>query len=244
MGKAFIITGIKRIGKEIALHLLKRGHSVSVVYRGSESQAKEIKEEGGDRVLDIKADLTEESSYKEIVNQTFGKFGRIDGFIHLASPYSPIEIGHVNPQSLNSYMKPITYAFTMISIEAYEYMLKNESTVKGRIVAFGEWAVTSTPYRHYAPYFIAKGALHSAVKVLAKEFAPHVLVNCIAPGPVLIPEGMEREKWEGILGRTPLRKAVSMRDILALTDFLLETESMTGEVIHLDGGRHIAGSGI
>jgi len=62
-------------------------------------------------------------------------------------------------------------------------MLRNNGHVKGRIIAFGDWAVINTPYKNYVSYFISKGALHTAVKVLAKELAPHILVNCIALGP-------------------------------------------------------------
>jgi NAD(P)-dependent dehydrogenase (short-subunit alcohol dehydrogenase family) len=243
MERVIIITGIKRIGDRIARHLLGQGYSLTVVYKGSQAQADHLKEIGKDRVLPIKADLYEESACIEVVRKTHNTFGRIDGFIHLASPYMPIEVEEVSTSDLEFYMRPITYAFFLISKEAYPYMMRNPGSVKGRIIAFGDWAISHTPYRHYSPYFIAKGALHSAVKTLAKEFSPHVLVNCIAPGPVMIPEGMEKNKWERILSGTPLKREVSIEDILSLTDFLLRAESITGEIIHLDSGRHIAGSG-
>jgi len=69
-------------------------------------------------------------------------------------------------------------------------MLLNSGRVRGRIIAFGDWAVEHTPYRDYCAYFISKGALHTAVRVLAREFAPDVLVNCIALGPTLKAEGL------------------------------------------------------
>ncbi len=244
MAETLIVTGVKRIGKEVCKHLLGRGYNLAVVYRSSEEQVRELKEVGEDRVLGIRADLTEGSSYSRVVEETVERFGRIDGFVHLASPYERINLEDTDISDIESHMRPITYAFFGISKEAYKVMRKNKGAVKGRIVAFGDWAVERTPYKNYSAYFIAKGALHTAVRVLAKEFAPEVIVNCIALGPVLIPEGMDRQKWERILARTPLKREVSMEDVVTLTEFLLRAESITGEVICLDGGRHIAGSGV
>ncbi len=238
---AVIVTGIRRIGKEICKHLLEKDFCVSAVFRQSEESVKEL-EAYGDRFLPIRADLKDSSSYMYIVEETVERFGKIEAFIHLASPYYKTHITDLESSEFYDHFKPILEAFLFIAKHCYEYMRNNEGAVKGRIIAFGDWAVEKTPYKNFSAYFISKGALHTAVKVLAKEFAPHVLVNCIALGPVLKPEGMKEEEWERLLQNTPLMKEVPMRDILGLVDYLLEVEGMTGEIITLDSGRHIRGA--
>ena len=244
MAKTAIITGVRRIGGEVARALLEEGYNLVVVYRTESTPVKALEKEGKGRVLGVRADLSLEESYQEVVDKTLGEFGRVDAFVHLASPYVKLPLQETGIEELEHHIRPIAYAFFVISKRLFDVMQRNEGRVKGRIVAFGDWAVERTPYRNYSAYFIAKGALHTAVRVLAKEFAPSVLVNCIALGPVLIPEGMDEGKWEGILRRTPLGRQVSLKDVVELTLLLLRTESMTGEIIHLDGGRHLAGSGV
>ncbi|GAB6065985.1 SDR family oxidoreductase [Aquifex pyrophilus] len=247
MEKVAIITGIKRIGREVSKFLIDKGYNLTVVYFRSEEAAKEIKEYGafkGKEVLTLKLDLCLSENTKRVVEETLNKFGRVDAFVHLASPYVRKPILETMREDLYNHFIPIAEAFFFISIESYKAMLKNEGDIKGHIVAFGDWATEISPYKNFGAYFVAKGALHTAVRVLAKEFAPHVPVNCIAPGPVLKAENYTQEEWEKILKRTPMRREVSMKDILKTLDLLLTTNSITGEIIMVDGGRHIAGSGV
>jgi len=247
MGKVVLITGAKRIGQRIAFELLKNGYDLSIVYRSSESPLKQISEEGrkrGKRVLLIREDLGDPEGYERIIEETVGTFGRIDAFLHLASPYNKTHIEGLKREDFYEHFVPIAEAFLFLSKLSYREMMKNEGEIRGRIVAFGDWAVEHTPYRGYSAYFVAKGALHTAVRVLAKEFAPHVLVNGIAPGPVIRPEDMDPDSWRRILSRTPLKKEVSLEDIASLTLLLLKTESITGEIVRVDSGRHVAGSGL
>ena len=245
MERVALITGIRRIGGEVARYLLRVGFDVALVYRSSEKEAKRIEEEGkrqGRRVLPIRADLSDPKACDEVVKCIEEGFGRLDAFLHLASPYKKTPVETLSHEEILSHFGPIVEAFLLISSRVYRLMMRNGGKVKGRIVAFGDWAVEMTPYRGFSAYLVAKGALHTAVKVLAKEFSPHVLVNCIALGPTAKPEGMEEETWKKILSNTPLRREVSLKDILSLVIYLLEVESVTGEIIMVDSGRHIAGS--
>jgi len=236
MEKVVLLTGVKRIGKEIALALLKEGYELAVVYREYLPPSLE------GRVFPVKGDLADLKA-GEVIERVEERFGRLDAFIHLASPYERRELFSLTPREFEYYFKVITESFFFLTVEAYKLMSKNEGEVKGRVVAFGDWSADLCPYRGYAHYFVAKGALHAAVKVLAKELAPSVLVNCVAPGPVLKAEGYSREKWERILSNTPLKRAVPVKDLVELTLLLLRTEGITGEVIRADGGRHLSGSG-
>jgi NAD(P)-dependent dehydrogenase (short-subunit alcohol dehydrogenase family) len=246
MEKVALITGIRRVGKEIARRLLEKGYGLSVVYKSSSEEVKELEKiagELGGNLLPLKVDLSDPDSYSSIVEKTVSHFGRIDAFLHLASPYFRTPIVSLSREDFYTHFLPIAEAFLFISRDVFREMLKNEGAVKGRIVAFGDWAVEHTPYKNYSAYFISKGALHGAVKVLAKEFAPHVLVNCVALGPTLKAEDLTDEEWRRIINNTPLKRPVQLEDVISLVDFFLRAESITGEIVLLDGGRHIAGSG-
>ena len=247
MNKVALLTGIRRIGSFIASALLEEGYDLALVYSTSEGEANRLKELAateGRECIAIRADLRDETSYGRIVKEVENYFGRLDAFIHLASPYVRTPFEGTTLRDFDDHMLPITKAFFFIAKESAPLMKRNAGPVKGRIVAFGDWAVLGTPYRDFSAYFVAKGALHTAVKVLAKELAPHILVNCIALGPVLRPEGMPPEDWDRLLRNTPLAREVPLKDVIDLTLYLLRVEGMTGEIIALDGGRHLAGSGV
>ncbi|WP_448587345.1 SDR family oxidoreductase [Thermocrinis sp.] len=239
MKRVGIITGIRRLGFHIAKELLQDGWSLAVVYLSSKGEVEKLKEYGD--LLQIRADLSDFKTYKGIVEKTFEKFGRIDAFVHLASPYFPTPLEGLKEEELKDHFLPIAQAFLFISKECAPYMLKNEQVVKGRIIAFGDWATNTTPYKNYSAYFVSKGALHTSVKVLAKELAPYILVNAIALGPTIKPPDFSEEKWNSYIEKTPLKREVSVKDVVELTKFLLGVESMTGEIISLDSGRHVSG---
>ena len=239
--KNLIITGVRRIGYEVAKELLKEGYRLAVVYKTSKERAESLREFG--EALPIQADLTIPDTWDFIVEESVKHFGEIHGFIHLASPYARKGVLETKREDFYEHFVPIAEAFFFISQRLYPVFMKNEGNIKGRIIAFGDWAI-DCPYRDYSAYFVAKGALHTAVKVLAKEFAPHILVNCIAPGPVLKAENYTDEQWEKILKRTPLRREVPLKDVVNAVKYLLSVEGITGEIIRLDGGRHLAGTGV
>ncbi len=239
MEKVALITGARRVGLEIAKELLREGWQLAVVYHTSQEAVQKLKEYG--EVEGIKADLSDFSSYQKVVAQAVEKFGRLDAFLHLASPYYPTPLYKLNLEDLMNHFMPIGTAFVFLTKECAKHMERNSSNPKGRIVAFGDWATNTTPYKNYSAYFLAKGALHTAIKVLAKELAPHILVNGIALGPTIKPPDFSQEKWNSYIEKTPLKREVSIKDVVELTKFLLRAETMTGEIINLDSGRHIAG---
>lgn len=239
--KKAIITGPRRIGYEIARSLLNQDWLIGIVYKSSQEVYKKLLEEFGDRVFAVKADLMNWKEAEDSVRDLSNKLGGVDALIHLASPYEPTPLEELKEEDISLHFKPIAQAFVVMCKELFPIMLKNPGDIKGRIVVFGDWATNTTPYRNYSAYFLAKGALHTAVKVMAKELAPHVLVNAIALGPTVKPPDLPNEKWEDYINRTPLKREVSLKDVIKLTEYLLDVKSMTGEIIFLDSGRHVAG---
>ena len=94
-------------------------------------------------------------------------------------------------------------------------------------------------WQAYLPYSVSKAALIAVNRGLAKAFAPDIQVNAIAPGPVLFPDYYTEEQKQAAIDRTLLKRAGSPQDIVNAVIFLIENDYITGEMIHVDGGRHI-----
>lgn len=230
---AILITGAKRIGTYIAKNLIQEGFNVAIVYNKT-NVCTELK-----NAFCIQRDLSKDN-LEDIPNIVFEHFGKLDAFLHLASPYYPTFIENFDIKDYQYYQKIVVESFLSISIKAFDIMMKNQEDIRGRIVAFGDWAI-NTPYKNYLPYFVSKGALHSAVITLAKEFAPYVLVNAIAPGPVLKPEDMPEKEWQSVIKNSPLQREVGLEDIYMGVEFFLKIRSITGTILPIDSGRHIKG---
>lgn len=239
--KRAIITGARRIGFWIAKRLLKENWQVGIIYRTYSDSIRELESDFGKDVIAVKADLSDLDNLKAPIDALLDSLGGIDCLLHLASPYIPTKFGNISKSDLFEHINPIALSFFLVVQHCVPYMLKNQGPIKGRILAFGDWATNTTPYRGYGAYFLAKGALHTSIKVLARELAPDVLVNAIALGPVLKPEHISQELWESYILKTPLKREVSIEDITELSLFLLKVSSMTGEIINLDSGRHVCG---
>ena len=113
----------------------------------------------------------------------------------------------------------------------------------GHIIFFGDWAAEATPYTEYLPYLTSKAAIHFMTRCMAAEVAPlGIRVNTIAPGPTMRPPDIPLEVWNSdIAMKAPLQQESTPEDIASLIAALLQTSSITGEVIRIDSGRHIRG---
>ncbi len=241
-----VLTGVRRIGRVIGVHLLREGHDLVVIYRTSRDAGEALREEGrvlGRRVDLVQADLAQPGEGERAAVEA-RQGGPVQGLVHLASPYRRVRFGEVKGRDLLDHFYAIAGSLVEMIQVFREDVNPGEARVQFHAVVFGDWAVDTSPYPDYLPYFLAKGALHAAVRALAKEMAPWGVVNAIAPGPVWRPSDLPESAWEKVLRMTPLRREVSLEDLAAMTRLLLSTTAITGEVIRMDGGRHLAGSGL
>lgn len=241
-GRAALITGGKRIGAAIAVDLASRGADVALAYNRSAAEAEatagEIKALGRKAVV-IHADLSHPSDCTRLVEDAARELGRLDILVNMASVYKPVPLEETNVALWDSVVNVDLRASFLCAHAAIPHMRRHGA---GRIVNFTDWvAVSGRPrYKGFLPYYVAKRGVIGLTEALALELAPdQILVNAIAPGPILAPEGTTPEESKSVEAATPLGRWGGAGEIVKAVALLVETDFITGEAIRVDGGRHI-----
>jgi NAD(P)-dependent dehydrogenase (short-subunit alcohol dehydrogenase family) len=238
--KVALITGGKRIGQVVAHQLAERGAHIAVAYRGSKTEADETVsavQARGRKALAVQADVSVESDVRKLVAATVEQFGRLDVLVNMASVYRsrPFDTmtGADWDQDLNVNLKA-----AFIAAQAAAPHLRKGS---GRVVNFADWLAASgrPAYRDFVAYYVAKAGVKALTEALALQLAPQVLVNAIAPGPILPPPDLSDAEKQEVADATPLRRWGGEAEIAKAVIALVETEFITGETIRVDGGRHV-----
>ena len=240
--KVALVTGsAKRIGRAVANALADRGVHQAVHYRTSKTEAEDAVELF--RVLGVEAesfqaDLSQVKEVEALAEEVLKRFGRLDILVNNASVFFPSPLGEVTDLQwdvlINTNLKGPFFL-------AQKVGLAMKAAVGGTIINIGDWAA-ERPYTGYLPYCISKAGVVAMTKGLAKALAPEVRVNCINPGPVMLPEDLSEAEKEEVMRKTPLQRTGSPTDIANAVVFLCEgTDFMTGAVITVDGGRTVWG---
>jgi NAD(P)-dependent dehydrogenase (short-subunit alcohol dehydrogenase family) len=232
-GKVALITGsAKRIGREIALELQRRGGRIAVHYRSGENEARNV---AGSNGAIFQAELTDNLALEKMFRGIDATFGRLDILVNSASIFSPGTADDATPDQWDAQMDTNAKAPFFLAQHAARLMRRNAS---GKIINIADVAGEAI-WPGYLPYSVSKAALIAVNRGLAKAYAPEIQVNAIAPGPVLFPEHYSEEQKKSAVERTLLKRAGSPQDIVNAVVFLIENDYITGEMIHVDGGRHI-----
>jgi pteridine reductase len=243
-GKTAIVTGAgKRVGREIALGLARRGANVVVHYNTSASAARkvvaEIKALGVDAIA-VRANQSNARQVRAAVSKAIQHFGAIHILINSAAVYAKTPFDKLNEQSWDLHIDANLKGPFLFALEVGRHMQKKK--LAGKIVNFADWAAFR-PYRHYLPYVVSKAGVVCLTKALAKELAPRVQVNAVAPGPVLLPPDFSETAKRKIIETTVVKRIGSPADIVNAVLFLLEgSDFITGHTLVVDGGRLIAGA--
>ena len=233
-GKVALITGsAKRIGRDIALELQRRGARIAVHYRSDEAEARKV---AGATGAVFQAELTDDQAVEKMFHGIDAFFGRLDILVNSASVFSPASADEATPEHWDAQMDTNAKAPFFVAQHAARLMRRNEA---GKIINIADVAGEMI-WPSHLPYSVSKAALIAVNRGLAKAYAPHIQVNAIAPGPVLFPEYYSEEQKNSAVERTLLKRPGSPQDIVNAVVFLIENDYITGEMIHVDGGRHIA----
>jgi pteridine reductase len=247
-GRGGLIVGTRRVGAVVAKRLAAEGTNLAIAYRKSKDEAERLRQEIlplVDHSCLIQGDLTNENDVQRMLITAKKQLRDLSFIINLASDYFHTPFQHLDAHSWKRSMATAEGSF-ILAVHAMRQMMSNQGPTRGHVIFFGDWAAGETPYRDFLPYLTAKSAIHFMTRAFAKEVADHgILVNCIAPGPTMRPSNLSQEAWEKqIIPRTALRRESSPNDIAEVIIALLRSETITGEIIRVDAGRHLVGPGI
>jgi len=240
--KAALITGGKRIGLVVARELAARGVDVAFSYARSKVEADEaaaIVQASGRRSAVFQADLSQPAACASLVESAAGALGRLDILINMASVYVQRPFDSLTAADWNAALDVDLRAAFLCAHAAAPHMRRQGG---GRIVNFSDWVAKSgrPRYSGFLPYYVAKAGAIALTEALALELAPdNILVNAIAPGPILAPPGTSDEESRAIEQATPLGRWGGEIEIAKGVLALLESDFITGETIRIDGGRHV-----
>lgn len=232
-GKTIILTGAARIGQNIAEELQKQGANLVITYFKSPSEA-------GHFGFPMQADVSKKEDIEKVVKATKMKFGQIDGLVHMAAIYERTEWDKLDENSWDKNINVIAKSSFLFGKIVGDEMLKNQGNIKGKIIFFSDWSVLVRPYKDYLAYNAAKAAVLGLIKSFAKELAPYILVNAIAPGPILKPPDLTDKENKEVLSGTLLKRWGGAEEITKGVCYLLQADFVTGFVLTIDGGRTIA----
>ena len=235
--KTIILTGARRIGQVVAEELAKKGANLAITYRNSKEESEATCQACiavGVKAEPFMADLSKEEDIKRVLTEIKQSFGSIDGLVHMAANYPKTPWSEVTGETLDQ-------EYDIITKSAFEMgRLASQEMKNGRIIFISDWAANRAPYKDYAPYLVAKGAVETITRVLAVELAPDITVNAIAPGPILKPPDLSDEEDKEALSRTPLGRWGGAEEIAKAVLFFMESDFTTGVILPVDGGRSIA----
>jgi len=251
-GKTAVITGSTGgLGSRLALALAGAGCNCVCHYHENKEKAEQLVDDieamsrqadsaGSPQAVAVKADLTEPQ--------------QIEGLFEAASRFAPVQIlinstgifgrTPLSEVSIGQARRVLDLNLTACILTAKTFAQKipkaseNKDAPMGKIINISDVAATK-PWAQYSLYCASKAGLIGATKALAKELAPEILVNALAPGIVTWPEKMTREEEERQLSFIPMRRFAETTEIAAAMMFLLENDYVTGQVLNVCGGRAI-----
>jgi pteridine reductase len=242
-GKVVLITGgAKRVGAAICRRLHARGANLMLHYRASAGEARllqaELNNARAGSVALIQADLLDLAKIPSIVEQTVQRFGRLDALVNNASSFFPTPLGSISGSQWDDLVGTNVRAPTFLAQAAAAPLRRAQGAIVNITDIHAE-----RPLKSYLVYSVAKAALTGLTRALARELAPDVRVNAVAPGPILWPddEQFDEVSRQRIISHTPLKREGTPDDIARAVMFLLaDAPYVTGETINVDGGRHVA----
>jgi NAD(P)-dependent dehydrogenase (short-subunit alcohol dehydrogenase family) len=239
-GKTALITGsAKRIGRACALRLAREGADIIIHYNRSRKEAEELAgaiRMHGRRAWSVCQDLGEKDAGTRLMEKARAKSPDIDYLINSASIFPPSTVSDVDLAAFEENLQINALSPFFLSRAFADQSGKAECIINfldARIVDYD---------RANLAYHISKRVLFTLTRVLSMELAPQIRVNALAPGLIIPPPGMGDEYLKSRINSNPLQKIGTLDQITDSLSFLLSNTFVTGQVLFVDGGRHLKGS--
>lgn len=241
--KNILITGsARRIGAAIARELHGAGYRLILHYGRSRDEALTLADElnaaRADTAMPVQADLLNIVSLPTLVETAAARWGGLDALVNNASSFYPTPVVAVSESQWDDLLGSNLKAPFFLAQAAAPYLRERKGVIVNLVDIHAERGL-----KNYPVYSLAKAGLAAMTRILAKELAPDIRVNGVAPGAILWPEhDMDDGKQADILARIPLQRPGEPRDIaLAVRFFIDQAPYVTGQILAVDGGRSVFG---
>jgi len=236
-GRTALVTGAaKRIGHEIAVALADEGVNIVIHYRSSAEEAAGLRSELDERGVQswpVKADFEEPQQYADLVPHALKIAGSLDIIINSASVFPPSTLDDIEFKHLTRNMQVNAWVPFVLSRDFAKLV------GKGKVINILDTRIKRGYDRWHVAYILSKHVLAVLTRMMAIEFAPDITVNAVAPGLILPPPGENMGYLERLAHTVPLKRHGDPSDVAEAVLYLLKSQFVTGEVIHVDGGRHL-----
>ena len=237
-GGALVTGAARRIGRALALSLAEAGYAVAVHHREHEDDAQSLAAEiraAGGRAAVLMADLAVEAQTATLVAQAAEAVGPLSLLVNNASTFSDDRVGGLSRESWDSHMEANLRAPVLLA-EGFAAQAAGPDPLVINILDQRVWK----PNPQFFSYTLSKVGLWTATRMLAQALAPRVRVNAIGPGPTLPntlqgPSGLQAEA-----DAIPMRRRTELADICGAARYLIDARAVTGQMIAVDGGQHLA----
>jgi pteridine reductase len=242
--KSALVTGAaNRLGAQIARTLHQNGANLIIHYRASSTSAQSLVAELNrlrkNSAIALGAELGSVAELEELAAQACNAFDGLDILVNNASSFYPTRFGQIDQQAWDDLLASNYKAPLFLSQACYPALQRSSGCIINMVDIYA-----SLPLNQHSVYCSAKAANQMLVKSLARELAPEVRVNGIAPGAILWPGGDEvisAKRQQTILDQVPLKRCGTPQSIADTALFLATSDYITGEIIHVDGGRLLTG---
>lgn len=237
-GVAMVTGAADRLGAAIAAGLAGAGYRVVIHYRSqernAEATARKIAEKGGEVAI-VSADLAKRSDRETLIERASKPFGPLNVLVNNASTFEPDALTDLDDALWDQHFAVHAEAPAFLS---RDFVAQLPEGADGNIVNIVDERVLN-PSPAYFSYYLSKSVLWTMTQTMAQSLAPRVRVNAIGPGPTLKVKGQGDDAFAKVQAGLPLERGASPEEIANGVLFLLSSPSMTGQMLALDGGRHL-----
>ncbi len=235
-GRVALVTGAgKRLGRAVALRLASEGADVAVHYGKSQSDAQQVVreiEKSGRRAAAFEADLLDVGAIRKFIGEVGAHFGRLDILVNSAANFLETRFSETTEASWDSSLDTNLKAPFFCAQAAAPFL---EKSGKGVVINFADIGGL-LGWKNFLPHSVSKAGVVMMTRILAKELAPKVRVNAIAPGTITMPG--DPPEWEvDFIQRAPLKRSGRPQEITDAVMYLVQAEFVTGQLLVVDGGR-------